>query len=34
MKPDFQGVRTRWIQGFMASEQGGRRRIVMLMVPV
>jgi hypothetical protein len=33
MKPDFQGVTTHWIQGFMAFRQVRRTRIVMLMVP-
>jgi hypothetical protein len=34
MKPDFQGVRTRWIRGFMAFRQVRRIWIVMLMVLV
>jgi hypothetical protein len=34
MKPDFQGVTTRWNRGFMAFRQVWRTRIVMLMVPV
>ncbi len=33
MKPGFQGVRTRWNQGFMPFRQLWRTRIVMLMVP-
>ena len=33
MKPDFQGVLTRWVQGFMAFRQLWRPHIVMLMVP-
>jgi hypothetical protein len=33
MKPGFQGVRTRWIRGFMAFRQFRRTQIVMLMVP-
>jgi hypothetical protein len=34
MKPDFQGVRTHWNQGFMAFRKARRMRIVMLMIPV
>jgi hypothetical protein len=34
MKPDFQGVRTHWNQGFMAFRKARRTRIVMLMIPV
>jgi hypothetical protein len=34
VKPDFQGVTTHWIQGFMAFGQVQRMRIVMLMVSV
>ena len=33
MKPDFHGVRTRWIRGFMPFQRLRRTRIVMLMVP-
>jgi hypothetical protein len=33
MKPGFQGVRTRWIRGFMAFRKLMLTRIVMLMVP-
>jgi hypothetical protein len=32
MKPDFQGVRTHWKQGFMAFPTGPVPAIVMLMV--
>jgi len=32
MKPDFQGVRTHWVQGFTAFRQLQRTAIVMLMV--
>jgi hypothetical protein len=34
MKPRIHGVRTHWIQGFMAFQSTRRTRIVMLMVPV
>jgi hypothetical protein len=34
MKPDFQGVTTRWNQGFMTFREARRTRIVMLMIPV
>ena len=34
MKPDFQGVRTHWNQGFMAFRKAQRTPIVMLMIPV
>jgi len=34
MKPDFQGVRTPWNQGFMTFRKARRTRIVMLMIPV
>jgi hypothetical protein len=34
MKPDFQGVRTHWNQGFMTFRKARRTRIVMLMIPV
>jgi hypothetical protein len=33
MKPDFQGVRTHWNQGFMTFPKARRTRIVMLMIP-
>jgi hypothetical protein len=33
MKPDFQGVRAHWNQGFMTFRKAGRTRIVMLMIP-
>jgi hypothetical protein len=33
MKSGFQGVRTRWIRGFMPFRQLKLTRIVMLMVP-
>jgi hypothetical protein len=34
MKPDFQGVRTHWNQGFMTFRKARRTRIVMLMILV
>jgi hypothetical protein len=34
MKPDFQGVRAHWNQGFIAFRKARRTRIVMLMIPV
>jgi len=34
MKPDFQGVRTYWNQGFMTFRKPRRTRIAMLMIPV
>jgi hypothetical protein len=33
MKPGFQGLRTRWIRGFIAFRPFRRTRIVMLIVP-
>jgi hypothetical protein len=33
MKPDFQGVRAHWNQGFMTFRKARRTRIVMLMIP-
>jgi hypothetical protein len=34
MKPDFQGVRTHWNQGFMTFRNDRRTLIVMPMIPV
>jgi hypothetical protein len=34
MKPGFHGVRTHWIQGFMAFQLAGRTRNVRLTVPM
>jgi hypothetical protein len=34
MKPDFQGVRTHWNQGFMTFRKARRTQIVMPMIPV
>jgi hypothetical protein len=33
MEPDFHGVRTQWIRGFMTFQLARRTRAVMLMVP-
>jgi hypothetical protein len=33
MKPEFEGVRTRWNPGFTAFREARRTRIVVLMVP-
>jgi hypothetical protein len=34
MKPEFHGVRTHWIRGFMAFRLARRTWIVVLVVPV